>query len=100
MKKKVSFTTKPGAGAGVRSPDQWVSERTNATAPTAPPIPTATKRLTIDVSIDLHRRMKVQCAARDEVMADVVRELLERHFPPRYEESGEAMPQSIEHGSD
>ena len=100
MKKKVSFTTKPGAGAGVRSPDQWVSERTNATPPTTPPIPTTTNRHTNNMSIDNQRRMNVQCAARDEVMADVVRELLERHFPPRYEESGEAMPQSIEHGSD
>lgn len=100
MKKKVSFTTKPGTGAGVRSPDQWVSDRTNATAPTGPTIPMVTKRLTIDVSVDLHRRMKVQCAARDEVMADVVRELLERHFPPRYEESREPMPQSVERGPD
>lgn len=79
MRKKVPFTAKPGAG--VRSSDQWVTERTTATTPTA------TKRLTIDVSVDLHRRMKVQCAARDEVMADVVRELLERHFATGYEES-------------
>jgi hypothetical protein len=39
------------------------------------------KRLTIDVSEDLHRRMKVACAERGLVMADVVRELLERRFP-------------------
>lgn len=98
MKKRVPFTAKPGGG--VRSPDQWVSDRANATIPRGSTTPTVTKRLTIDVSGDLHRRMKVQCAARDEVMADVVRKLLERHFPPRYEESREPMPQSIERGPD
>lgn len=79
--KKVTFTSKPTAGAGARSPDQWVNERSHAEP---------SKRLTIDIPSDLHRTMKVQCAVRGERMADVVRELLEKHFAPGYEESGGA----------
>ena len=51
-------------------------------APVEPAAPAeAMKRLTIDVSESLHKRMKVQCALRGERMADVVRALLEREFP-------------------
>ena len=46
------------------------------------------KRLTIDVPIDLHIRLKTGCAMRGEKIADVVRALLahvslERGFPPK-----------------
>jgi hypothetical protein len=40
------------------------------------------KRLTIDVPIDLHIRLKTGCALRGEKIADVVRVLIEREFPP------------------
>ncbi len=40
------------------------------------------KRFTIDVPLDLHSRIKVACAGRGLKMADVLRELLEREFPP------------------
>jgi hypothetical protein len=39
------------------------------------------KRLTIDIPLSLHQRVKSQCALKGDKMADVVRELLERHFP-------------------
>jgi hypothetical protein len=39
------------------------------------------KRLTIDVSIDLHTRLKTQCSRRRLKIADVIRELIEREFP-------------------
>ena len=38
------------------------------------------KRLTIDVSEDLHRRIKVGCAGRGVKMADEIREMLEKEF--------------------
>jgi hypothetical protein len=41
------------------------------------------KRLTIDVPIDLHIRLKTGCAMRGEKIADVVRVLIEREFPPQ-----------------
>lgn len=38
------------------------------------------KRFTIDVSEDLHRRIKVACAGRGAKMADEIRGILEREF--------------------
>nr|WP_246400314.1 plasmid partition protein ParG [Rhizobium metallidurans] len=40
----------------------------------------ANKRLTIDVTENLHKRIKAQCAMRGTKMADVIRELLEKEF--------------------
>lgn len=77
--KKVSFSSKPRSEESVRSPDQWVATRAAESE--------RTKRLTIDVPFELHRRMKVQCAVRGEQMADVVRKLLEEYFPKEYQES-------------
>jgi hypothetical protein len=41
------------------------------------------KRLTIDVPIDLHIRLKTGCAMRGEKIADVIRVLIEREFLPQ-----------------
>jgi predicted DNA binding CopG/RHH family protein len=38
-------------------------------------------RFTIDVPESLHRRVKMQCAARGQKMANMMRDLLEREFP-------------------
>lgn len=71
--KKVTIGTKPTAKAGPGSPDDWVSDRLSSDEPT--------KRLTIDVSLSLHQRVKSQCALQGKNMADAVRELLEQNFP-------------------
>jgi hypothetical protein len=39
------------------------------------------KRLTFDIPADLHRRMKLTCVEQDRDMAEVLRELIEKHFP-------------------
>jgi hypothetical protein len=39
------------------------------------------RRLTIDVSDDLHQRIKLACVGKRQKMADVIRELLEARFP-------------------
>ena len=39
------------------------------------------KRFTIDVSQQLHSRIKVECAKRGINMADELRTILEREFP-------------------
>lgn len=70
--KKVTIGTKPTSNAGHATPDAWVSDRQGNTEPV--------KRLTIDVPLSLHQRVKSQCALRGENMADVVRELLVKHF--------------------
>lgn len=71
-KKHVAFGAKPSAKQA-ESPqaDAWVQSRE------AEPM----KRLTIDVPLSLHGRIKAQCAMRGVKMADEVRVLLEQHFP-------------------
>lgn len=72
--KKVSFgskaaptRTQPG------TPDDWVHDRERPIEPL--------KRLTIDIPLSLHKRVKSRCALEDEHIADVVREFLEQRFP-------------------
>ncbi len=38
------------------------------------------KRLTIDVSMDLHTAIKVKCARKGVKMADAIRDILEKEF--------------------
>lgn len=56
------------------TPESWVKEKVE---PTQGP----SKRLTLDVPVDLHRRIKIGCASQDRLMADVLREVLEAAFP-------------------
>lgn len=43
---------------------------------------TKMKRFTIDVPQDLHARVKIACAKQGLNMADELRRILEREFPP------------------
>lgn len=70
--KKVSFGGKPTSKNSSISADAWVQDRVANAEPT--------KRLTIDVPLSLHQRVKSQCALRGENMADVVRDLLVKTF--------------------
>jgi hypothetical protein len=70
--KKVTFSGKPSPKLPAASPDQWVSGE-------------PMKRLTIDIPLSLHQRVKSQCALKGENMADVVRELLDRHFSQEHQ---------------
>jgi len=74
--KKVSFRAKPAESSAKLSPEEWINDK-DAGQPM--------KRLTIDVPLGLHKRIKSQCAVKGTKMADAVRELLEKQFP---EESG------------
>lgn len=40
-----------------------------------------TKRLTVDIPEDLHRRIKVHCAGKGIQITDIVRDLLTKEFP-------------------
>jgi DNA-binding transcriptional regulator LsrR (DeoR family) len=42
--------------------------------------PREMKRFTIDVPVDLHRRIKTACAAGGTIMADEIRAMLEEKF--------------------
>jgi len=68
--KKVNFGGKPTSNRIANSPDEWVSGE-------------PTKRLTIDIPLSLHQRVKSQCALEGANMAEVVRGLLEKRFPPK-----------------
>lgn len=71
MTKKISFGTQPTAKAAPpASADQWVADRTTE----------GNKRLTLDLPVSLHTRIKVTCAARGVKMVDEIRQLLEQHF--------------------
>lgn len=87
-RKTVPFKMPPPPASPV---DSWVANRAGGTA-TAEVQETATvtpctqpaevkKRFTIDVTEDLHKRIKAQCAMRGDKMADVIRDLLELEFP-------------------
>ena len=74
MTKKVSFGAKRPSSQAAGNVDDWVNDR--ETAQSEP-----MKRLTIDVPLGLHKRIKSQCAMQNLVMADEIRQLLERRFP-------------------
>jgi hypothetical protein len=70
--KRVSIGAKPGTGVRPLNPDEWVQARGGVEP---------MKRLTIDVPLSLHTRIKSQCALNGEQMADVIRDMLEKRFP-------------------
>jgi len=61
--------------------EDWVGaiETAKPVAPAAPSGPT--KRLTVDIPEDLHRRIKVDCAQKGTQISDIVREILATSFP-------------------
>ena len=74
MSKKISFNAKRPSVQPAGNVDDWVAgHETSKSEPM--------KRLTIDVPLGLHKRIKSQCAMQNLVMADEIRELLERRFP-------------------
>ena len=76
--KKVSITGKPDRSHQPKATSEsaaeaWVAERrANGQE--------KMKRLTIDIPLNLHRQIKVQCALDGVKMADVIRDLLEERF--------------------
>ena len=64
--------------------ENWVGAPAVASAPEPAPakLEGPTKRLTVDIPEDLHRRLKVKCAADGEQMSDVIRDLLLKEYPP------------------
>ena len=67
--KAINLTMPPKKAA-----DKWVQESPKKTDEKM-------KRFTIDVTEQLHRRVKVQCYTEGKMMADVLREILEREVP-------------------
>ena len=79
MTKKVAIGARPTATSAPSDVDTWVDHRdaqSTGSGADAPPM----KRLTIDIPVDLHRRIKSQCALRGTKIADEVRELLLKKY--------------------
>ena len=74
MKKTIAFK-RPLQPA---SADAWIGAGADTSAPVAPTGPM--KRLTIDITLELHRQVKRECADRGIKMADIVRDLLIKEF--------------------
>ncbi len=72
--KRVTFSSKRPSTVPASTADDWVDDRDAINRE-------PTKRLTIDVPLSLHKRIKSQCAMQNLVMADEIRELLEQRFP-------------------
>ena len=72
--KKVNIGLKPGVQ---KRAEEWVGESSKEVVEKAAPAPApaaVVKRLTIDVSEDLHRQLKIKAASEGVRMADLVRE--------------------------
>ena len=84
-RKKVAIKPKSKKAAPTKAADEWIEgkvleEGKDGSGQGQGSENQKMKRLTIDVSEDLHRRIKVGCASKGVKMADVVRGLLEGEF--------------------
>lgn len=68
MPKKVAM---PQPRPVAATPDDFVARKTEPQAPTE-----ATKRLSVDVPVSLHKRLKIVCANREMNMADAMRDFI------------------------
>jgi hypothetical protein len=72
---KRGFATRPG------DPESWIRSA-DAPAARAAEASAFTARLTIDVTPDQRARIKIAAFQRGATVADMLRELLAREFPP------------------
>ncbi|HHZ8329699.1 TPA: ribbon-helix-helix protein [Pseudomonas aeruginosa] len=71
---KRGFATRPA------DPEQWI--KTAESPPRTAEASAYTARLTIDVTPELRGRIKIAAFGRGVTVADMLRELLSREFPP------------------
>jgi hypothetical protein len=85
MSKKVTFGAKPVEKPRM-TPDEWVSEGSSpiASPPPAPVEKTKMMRFTIDIPVELHARIKSQCARNHLKMRDMILALLYDGFPDEH----------------
>jgi len=83
--KKVPISKKPGSQPPPTNIDDWVLHREQA--PLTPesesepnPEPEKLKRLTLDIPESLHKTIKIKATEEGATMADLLRDLLEKHF--------------------
>ena len=74
MTKDVSFRGTPPSKNNTRATEAFEALGLSAK-------PEKTKRITVDVPVSLHSRVKLECCRQDVAITDVVRRLLEAEFP-------------------
>ena len=72
---KRGFASRPG------DPESWI-KAPDRQAQRAQPADDFSARLTIDVTADMRGRIKIAAFQRDQTVADMLRALFEREFPP------------------
>ncbi len=84
MSKRIGLTLAKPATSALEGAEDWVTNRHGADKekpiePAAPPEPT--RRLTFDLALSLHRRLKIGAAKQDKNVADFLRDIIERECP-------------------
>lgn len=77
MSKKVSFGSGPRSKKAEDLADEWVNK---GTVETSPLDSVETTRFTIDIPVELHRKIKSYCALKGVKMKEEIQVLLEKHF--------------------
>ena len=72
---KRSFASRPA------DPESWI-KAPDRPSPRTDPAADFTARLTIDVTADMRGRIKIAAFQRGQTVADMLRALFEREFPP------------------
>jgi len=73
-------SSRRGFAARPADPEQWIKAADSASRATD--AATFTARLTIDVTPEMRGRIKIAAFGRGVTVADMLRELLAREFPP------------------
>ena len=79
-KKTISISTKPLTRERVDVLDKWVADGTINNIDIKTSKAKATKRLTVVISEDLHKKIKLYCVKNNINMLDKVEEILEKEF--------------------
>lgn len=77
MTKKVSFGAKPKNKEKIKDIETWIKDGTAAGEPIEK---VETVRFTIDIPVELHAKIKYNCALKKVKMKDEIQALLEKHF--------------------
>lgn len=73
MTKKVTMNARPQ----LQDAEKWIATGGQKAAARSE---AETKRLTFDISADLHKRLKIACAGRGEQMTDFLRRIIEQEL--------------------
>lgn len=84
--KRTGLGSRPSRPTATVDADKWVESRVVETTVSQPAEPEQVeqpkKKLIIELTQEMHTRLKSKCAERGVKMSDVVRDLINKEFPP------------------